>query len=65
MKIDKLIQELYQTHTDHEKLLKSYVCADGNCSDYEYGNIVGWKESMEFVIFKLEELKKREYEKAN
>ena len=63
--MEKLIQDLYDIHTDHDKLLKSDVYADGNSSDFDYGNVVGWKEAMEMVITRLEKLNKEKNGTSN
>ena len=59
--MDKFLQELYDIHTDHDKLLKSDVYANGNCDDFDYGTVVGWKEAMEMVITRLEKLNKEKH----
>ena len=56
MTIDQLLKEMYEMHTDYDKVLKSDAYADGNSSDFDYGNAVGWKEAAEMVIFKLEKI---------
>jgi len=56
MTIDQLLKEMYEVHTDYDKVLKSDAYADGNSSDFDYGNAVGWKEAAEMVIFKLEKI---------
>ena len=58
MTIDQLLKEMYEVHTDYDKVLKSDAYADGNSSDFDYGNAVGWKEAAEMVIFKLEKIVK-------
>ena len=58
--MDKLLQEFYDIHTDHDKLLKSDVYADGNCDDFE-----GWKEAMEMVISRLEKFNKEKNDNSN
>ena len=57
--MEKLLQELYEIHTDYDKFLKSDACQDGNCEDYDHGIFQGWKEAMEMVITKLENLNKK------
>ena len=59
--MDKFLQELYDIHTDHDKLLKSDVYANGNCDDFDYGTVVGWKEAMEMVITRLEKLNEEKH----
>jgi hypothetical protein len=56
--MEKIIQDLYDIHTDHDKLLKSEIYADGNSSDLDYGNVMGWMEAMEMVITRLEKINK-------
>tara|TARA_R110000744_G_scaffold161898_2_gene278487 strand:+ start:482 stop:670 length:189 start_codon:yes stop_codon:yes gene_type:complete len=58
MTVEQLLKEMYKMHTDYDKLLKSDAYADGNSSDFDYGNAVGWKEAAEMVIFRLEKIKK-------
>ena len=65
MSIGKLLEEMYEIHTDHDKVLKSDVYADGNCDDFDYGTVVGWKEAMEMVITRLEKLNKEKNGTSN
>tara|TARA_R110000824_G_C15184954_1_gene674149 strand:- start:426 stop:629 length:204 start_codon:yes stop_codon:yes gene_type:complete len=62
--MEELIQDLYEIHTDHDKLLKSGVYADGNCDDFDHGTVQGWKEAMELVITRLEKLIKQEHSRS-
>jgi hypothetical protein len=57
MSIGKLLEEMYEIHTDHDKALKSDVYADGNSSDFDYGTVVGLKEAVEMVITRIEKIK--------
>lgn len=57
--MEKLLQEFYEIHTDYDKFLKAEHCQDGNCDDYDHGCLQGWKEAMEMVITKLENLNKK------
>jgi hypothetical protein len=41
------------------------VYADGNCDDFDYGTVVGWKEAMELVITRLEKLNKEKNGTSN
>jgi len=63
--MDKLLQELYDIHTDHDKQLKSDVYTNGNCDDFDYGTVVGWKEAMEMVITRLEKINKEKNDTSN